>query len=88
MHERLYPSPVFNRLTNAVATAGGSVRLHRYEHCWGLHVVVGTDDDVDGARAAGFTFNDLNELEWHAGLLLPWLDQMYVDPSPGAGNAA
>jgi hypothetical protein len=78
LRNHLYPSIALNRLFDAADRAGGAVELHRYARSWGLHVTLGSCEDPELRRAAAFVLADISELEWHCGLLLPWVDTMFV----------
>lgn len=63
----------YDLMCSSVANLGGTIRLARHSNCWGITVTIPDQCSDRQPRAAGFFFNEIDELSEHAGLVLNWL---------------
>jgi hypothetical protein len=65
----------YSRMLGVAGRVDARVRLSRRGDGWGLTVTVLQDGEGELARAAGFFFSRIEELDAHALLILPWLQK-------------
>lgn len=69
---RTFDSP-YDQMCSSVVELGGTIRLGRHANCWGITVTIPGHDSHCQPRAAGFFFDEIDELSEHAGVVLNWL---------------
>jgi len=72
----------YSRLCGVMDDTGGTVRLSRNGTGWGLIATLPPKQDECQQRAAGFFFNEIDELDGHAEHILLWLDEWASGTGP------
>lgn len=66
----------FGRLCHTSDENGATVRLARNDAGWGIVVTLPPAHEGHQPRAAGFFFDDIDELDQHSTYMLAWLSDL------------